>query len=71
MKTSLPKVNDNFRSLMISELGPAVFSYDLPPAISPSAKYIFFLHGKIAEKHGPNGIHPCFGIYDFTIIMVL
>jgi len=65
MKTSLPKVNDNFRSLMISELGPAVFSYDLPPAISPSAKYIFFLHGKIAEKHGPNGIHPCFGIYDY------
>ena len=65
MKTSLPKVNDNFRSLMISELGPAVFSYDLPPAISPSEKYIFFLHGKIAEKHGPNGIHPCFGIYDY------
>ena len=65
MKTSLPKVNHNFRSLKVSELGLSVFSYDLPSAISPSAKYIFFLHGKIAEKHGPNGIHPCFGIYDY------
>ena len=65
MKTFLPKVKHNFRSLKVSELGPAVFSYDLPSAISPSAKYIFFLHGKIVEKHGPNGIHSCFGIYDY------
>ena len=65
MKTSLPKVNHNFRSLKVSELAPAVFSYNLPSAISPSAKYIFFLHGKIVEKHGPNGIHPCFGVYEY------
>ena len=50
---------------MISGFGMAKFFYDLPSAISPSEKYIFFLHGKIAEKHGPNGIHPCFGIYDY------
>jgi hypothetical protein len=50
---------------MGSEFGPTKFFYDLPSAISPSEKYIFFLHGKIAEKHGPNGIHPCFGIYDY------
>ncbi|HUU41560.1 MAG TPA: hypothetical protein VMW42_11520 [Desulfatiglandales bacterium] len=43
----------------------AKFFYDLPSAISPFEKYIFFLHGKIVEKHGPNGIHPCFGIYDY------
>lgn len=65
MKTPLPKINHNFRSLKVSELDPAVFSYDLPSTISPSSKYIFFLHGKIAEKLGPNGIHPCFGIYDY------
>jgi len=65
MKTPLPKNNHNFRSLKVSELDPAVFSYGLPSAISPSVKYIFFLHGNIAEKHGPNGIHPCFGIYDY------
>lgn len=64
MKSSLPKINHNFRPLMVSEFGPKFF-YDLPSAISPSAKYIFFLHGKIAEKHGPNGRHPCFGIYDY------
>jgi len=65
MKTPIPKINHNFRSLKVSELDPAVFSYDLPSTISPSAKYIFFLHGKIVEKHGPNGRHPCFGIYDY------
>ena len=41
------------------------FSYDLPTVIKSSEKYIFFLHGKIVEKHGPNGIHPLFGIYDY------
>ncbi|MFO7556954.1 MAG: alpha/beta hydrolase [Desulfobacterales bacterium] len=41
------------------------FSYNLPSVINPSARYVFFLHGKIVEKHGPNGRHPCFGIYDY------
>ena len=50
---------------MVSEFGLTKIVYDLPSAISPSAKYIFFLHGKIVEKNGPNGVHPCFGIYDY------
>jgi len=41
------------------------FSYNLPSVINPSARYVFFLHGKIVEKHGLNGRHPCFGIYDY------
>jgi hypothetical protein len=41
------------------------FSYNLPSVINPSARYIFFLHGKFVEMHGPNGRHPCFGIYDY------
>ena len=41
------------------------FSYNLPSVINPSARYIFFLHGKFVERHGPNGRHPCFGIYDY------
>ena len=41
------------------------FSYNLPSAINPSARYVFFLHGKFVEKYGPNGRHPCFGIYDY------
>ncbi len=41
------------------------FSYNLPSVINPSARYIFFLHGKVVEMHGPNGRHPCFGIYDY------
>ena len=39
--------------------------YELPSTIIPSAKYIFFLHRKIVEEYGPNGMHPCFGIYDY------
>ncbi len=41
------------------------FFYDLPSTINPLAKYIFFLHGKIAEMNGANGKHPCFGVYDY------
>lgn len=41
------------------------FSYNLPSIIDPSARYVFFLHGKIVEKRGPNGRHRCFGIYDY------
>jgi hypothetical protein len=41
------------------------FSYNLPSVINPSARYVFFLHGKIVEKRGPNGMHHCFGTYDY------
>lgn len=41
------------------------FSYNLPSVINPSARYVFFLHGKIVEKHGTYGRHRCFGIYDY------
>ncbi len=50
---------------MNTGFGIAKLSYDLPSAINPSAKYIFFLHGKIVETYGPNGIHSSFGIYDY------
>jgi len=33
--------------------------------MKPSAKYVFFLHGKTVEMEGPNGVHPRFGIYDY------
>ena len=44
------------------------FSYNLPSVINPSARYVFFLHGKIVEKRGPNGSIVALG---FMIIMVL
>ena len=50
---------------MVSGFGTTKFCYELPLAINPLAKYIFFLHGKIVEMYGPNGIHSCFGIYDY------
>lgn len=65
VKSSLYKTQFGFRPLVLSGFGAEKFSYDLPSVIKPSEKHIFFLHGKIVEKHGPNGIHPCFGIYDY------
>jgi predicted esterase len=53
------------RQLMGSEFCTEKFSYNLPSVINPSARYVFFLHGKLVEKRGPNGRHPCFGIYDY------
>ena len=50
---------------MVSGFNIAKLSYDLPSAINPSAEHIFFLHGKIVETYGPNGIHSSFGIYDY------
>ena len=41
------------------------FSYSLPLIINPSARYVFFLHGRFVERYGPNGRHPRFGIYDY------
>lgn len=54
---------------MSSKFGLTKTFYGLPSAISFSAKYFFFLHGKIAENYGSNGIHPCFGIYDYNGIV--
>ena len=33
-------------------------SYKIPSNIDPSAKYLFFMHGRIVEKRGPQGVHP-------------
>lgn len=40
-------------------------SHDIPADINPSARYLFYLHGKIAEDKGPNGMNPQFGAYDY------
>jgi len=50
---------------MGSEFYSEKFSYNLPSVINPLARYIFFLHGKVVERYGPNGRHPCFGNYDY------
>ncbi len=65
MKSSWFKINLCFMPFLFSELEAARPSYDLPAIIDPSSKYIFFLHGMLAEMYGPNGIHPRFGIYDY------
>ena len=33
-------------------------SYKIPSNIDASAKYLFFMHGRIVEKLGPQGVHP-------------
>ncbi len=69
VKSSVNKTSFGFRPLVVSGFGTARFSYDLPWVVKPSAKYVFFLHGKTVEMQGPNGIHPRFGIYDYYGIL--
>lgn len=40
--------------LPLSQTGcaKASSSYDMPPTVDPSARYLFFLHGMIVEKNG-------------------
>jgi hypothetical protein len=54
---------------MGSEFCTEKFSYNLPSVINPSARYVFFLHGKFVERYGSNGRHPCFGFYDYHAIV--
>lgn len=65
MESSLGKTSSGFRPLVVSGFGTARFFYDLPWEIKPSAKYVFFLHGKTVEMEGPYSVHPHFGIYDY------
>jgi predicted esterase len=65
VESSVGKTSSGFRPLVVSGFGTARFFYDLPWGMKPSAKYVFFLHGKTVEMEGPYGVHPRFGIYDY------
>lgn len=41
----------------------------LPKKINKSDRYMFYLHGKIIEDKGVNGIHPDFGKYEYNKIL--
>lgn len=57
-------------ALFVSNLvfGQSINS-SLPKKYSKSSKYIFYLHGKIIEDKGINGIHPDFGKYEYNKIL--
>lgn len=42
---------------------------DLPKKLNKSSKYIFYLHGKIIEDKGINGVHPDFGKFECNQIL--
>lgn len=65
MESSVGKTSSGVRPLVLYGCGTERFFYDLPWALKPSAKYVFFVHGKTVESEGPNGVHPRFGIYDY------
>jgi len=45
-----------------------IFS-EMPSEIDPSARYLFYLHGRIIEEKGVRPTHPRFGIYEYEKIL--
>jgi hypothetical protein len=58
-----------FLPLSLTGCAKASSSYDMPPTLDSSARYLFFLHGRIVEKSGPHGEHPRHGAYDYYGIL--
>jgi hypothetical protein len=42
---------------------------NVPGVIDPSARYLFYLHGRIIEEEGVRPTHPVFGIYEYEAIL--
>jgi hypothetical protein len=42
---------------------------EVPDDIDPSARYLFYLHGRIIEEKGVRPTHPRFGIYEYQEIL--
>lgn len=40
-----------------------------PEKPSPSATYLFYLHGRIIENSGPRPTDPRFGLYDYPAVL--
>jgi hypothetical protein len=55
--------------LSVTGCAKAKSSYEIPPTVDPSVRYLFFLHGMIVEKSGPYGEHPQHGAYDYYGIL--
>lgn len=49
----------------ISELS----AYAFPDALDPTAKYLFYLHGRIIEDQGIHAVSPDFGEYQYQAIL--
>ena len=58
-----------FLPLSLMGCAKASSSYDMPPTLDSSARYLFFLHGRNVEKSGPHGEHPRHGAYDYYGIL--
>jgi len=50
------------------ESAPQIFA-DVPHAIDPEARYLFYLHGAIIEREGVRPTHPKFGVYEYQEIL--
>lgn len=44
-------------------------AYAFPTSIDPSARYLFYLHGKIVEDQGLAALDPVFGAYEYQAIL--
>lgn len=42
---------------------------EMPSEIDPSARYLFYIHGRIIEEQGVRPTHPRFGVYEYEEIL--
>ncbi len=42
---------------------------EVPDEIDPSARYLFYVHGRIIEEKGVRPTHPRFGVYEYQKIL--
>jgi hypothetical protein len=49
--------------------GSDLSAYTFPDSIDPTAKYLFYLHGRIVEDQGIHAVSPDFGEYQYMAIL--
>ncbi len=48
---------------------PSISGYEFPAVITPSSRYLFYLHGKIIEDQGLPAVSPEYGEYEYASIL--
>ena len=59
-------------AILIAGLWTAACTAAAPPqALADDTRYLFYLHGRIIEDQGPQGVSPRFGRYDYPGILAV
>jgi hypothetical protein len=68
--TATPKMKTQTPTATLLPLNNAeLHPYAFPDVIDPSARYLFYLHGKIIEDQGIHAVSPEYGEYEYEAIL--